>query len=179
MTETEKLDFCRIKKIFTEGFGFLTSVHYEENVFFHFSKIKDQETREKLENMNRGEVYAFYTSRAIDGRRKVSKIWTNLKNVDKKLIPEFINKIVDELTNGKTNIFEVAHVIKLLRENKLVSKNDFDRILETPKTINNPSIISAMILEKEHKEVGDVIKSILENKLIFNKGKNKILTKLY
>ena len=62
--------------------------------------------------MKRGEVYAFYTSRKADKGRKVSKIWTDINKADKYLLPDFIDKLVDELTDGKTNLYEVAAVIR-------------------------------------------------------------------
>ncbi|MDZ7767029.1 MAG: hypothetical protein U5K00_21870 [Melioribacteraceae bacterium] len=40
MPEKELLDYCRVKKIFDKGFGFLSSLYHKENVFFHFSGIR-------------------------------------------------------------------------------------------------------------------------------------------
>ena len=61
--EKELLDFCRVKKIFEKGFGFLSSINYPQDVFFHFSKIKDEKVREELEKLKRGEcLYFLYLS---------------------------------------------------------------------------------------------------------------------
>ena len=113
MQEQELLDFCRIKKIFDKGFGFLTSLYYQENVFFHFSIIKDEAAKEKLEKLQRGEIYVYFTSRLKDGKRKVSRLWLDITKVDKSLLPKFKFRIIEELNSGRTNLFELAHVDKV------------------------------------------------------------------
>jgi len=175
MAVSEKLDFCRVKKIFDKGFGFLSSLYYEEDIFFHFSKVKDKEEREKLENLKRGEVYAFYTSELIKEKRKVSSIWTNLKEVKGSLIPDFTNKIISELTDGKTNLFEVAHVVKLMNTNNLLSIKDFEKILLAPKTVKNPSIIGSMIAEEKQKDINEILELLKEKKIPHVKSVKEIL----
>jgi len=63
LPENVVLDFCRIKKIFDKGFGFLSSLYHQENVFFHFSKIKDKEKRQSLFDLKRGIISVFFTSK--------------------------------------------------------------------------------------------------------------------
>ena len=151
--EIELLDFCRVKKIFDKGFGFLTSIYFEENVFFHFSKIRDREVKETLQNMKRGVVYVFYTSTEFEGKRKVKRLWTDLKKVDTRLLPTFTEKIIEEFETGKTNMFETAHVIKLLREASYIDNKTFLKILKLPKLKKTPSVVKTMITEDEIKKI--------------------------
>jgi len=147
--EIELLDFCRVKKIFEKGFGFLSTIYFEENIFFHFSKVRDKVDRESLQNMKRGVVYVFYTSEPSDEKRKVKRLWTDLKKVDTRLIPSFVDKVIDELKEGDTNIFETAHVIKLLREAKLLPEEKFLKILESSKVGKTPTILKPMLTKEE------------------------------
>ncbi|MCP5064892.1 MAG: hypothetical protein GY936_20925 [Ignavibacteriae bacterium] len=147
--EIELLDFCRVKKIFEKGFGFLSSIYFEENIFFHFSKVRDKVARESLQNMKRGVVYVFYTSEPTEEKRKVKRLWTDLQKVDTRLIPNFVEKVIVELKEGKTNIFETAHVIKLLREAELLPEEKFMRILESSKVAKTSTIIKPMLTEVE------------------------------
>jgi len=149
MKEKEVLDFCRVKKIFDRGFGFLTSLYHEENIFFHFSKIKDLEKRELLNNMKRGVVIVYYTSKLNNGKRKVDKIWLDISNVPQNMLPEFINRLIFELNDGKTNPFEVIAVLNQLRGiNKLTKQNYID-IVSSKRILKNPSILLKLISEKE------------------------------
>ncbi len=156
------LDYCRVKKIFDKGFGFLKSLYHDENVFFHFSRIKDEEVKRKLEKLERGEVYLFYTSYLRGNKRRADKIWLELSDVDKNLIPSFADKITDEFIYGKTNPFEVAHVIKLLRENKYFSLEKFRKILSSAKLQKTPSILKGMLTENEQSNEIDNLISQLE-----------------
>lgn len=149
MSEQELLDFCRIKKIFDKGFGFLTSLYYQENIFFHFSKIKDEAAKEKLENLQRGEIYVYYTSRLKDGKRKASRLWLDIKNVDRSLLPKFKFRIIEELNSGRTNLFELAYVVKQLRNNDLLNDGEFNKILRSEIVIKIPSSVSAMLSDSE------------------------------
>lgn len=146
---TRVLDFCRVKKIFERGFGFLSSLYYEENVFFHFNKIKNEEAKSKLENLKRGEVYLFYTSEPKGEKRRAVDVWLDLKKVDQKLLPDFVNKIIETFEIGKTNPFELAHVVKMLREDKYLSEDNFKKILLSQRFLRNPSIVKAMFNEDE------------------------------
>jgi len=149
MQEQELLDFCRIKKIFDKGFGFFISLYYNENIFFHFSQIKDEGVKEKLKNLQRGEVYVYYTSRLKDGKRKVSRLWLDINNVDKSLLPKFKFRIIEELNSGKTNLFELAHVVRQLRNNELFNEGEFNKVLRSEKVVKIPSSISAMLSDTE------------------------------
>ncbi|MBU2494668.1 MAG: hypothetical protein KJ571_18760 [Bacteroidetes bacterium] len=151
MDEKELLDFCRVKKIFDKGFGFLTSLYYNEPVFFHFNKVKDPDIKEKLEKLKRGEVYFYFTSVIHNGKRKVLKLWLDVKDIDNILIPDFIERLIEELNDGRINVFEIAYVIKQLRENDFLSKETLSEILQTKKMLKTPSVLKAVLRTDEEK----------------------------
>ena len=137
----EKLDFCRIKKIFDKGFGFLSSLYHQENVFFHFSKIKDKETLNKLLELKRGVISVFYTSKVTNGQRKVDKVWLKIAEVPEYLLNEFIDRLILELNDGKTNPFEIIDALNQINAiNKLTEQNLKD-VFSSKKIIKNPSIL--------------------------------------
>jgi cold shock CspA family protein len=164
----EYLDYCRVKKIFEKGFGFLSSIYFEENVFFHFSKIKDRDTKEKLEKLKRGAVYLFYTSKNEQGKRKVDKIWLDINDVDPKLIPSFTIRIIEELNGSKINIFELAHVVYLLREAGSINRSQFEKVLCSVTLKRIPSSIIKMLSQSEVKLFKDF------NKLIDDVGRGRM-----
>lgn len=149
MEEKELLDYCRVKKISEKGYGFLTSIHYDQNVFFHFNGIKDPDVKEKLEKQKRGSLYFYYTSKPHKERRRINKLWLDISEVEKGLIPEFVENITKEFIFGKSNAFEVAYVIKQLRENDFYNLNRFQQILSSERLKKNPSVLLAMLTEKE------------------------------
>lgn len=149
MPDNEQLDFCRVKKIFDKGFGFLTSLYYDEPVFFHFNKVKDPLIKEKLEKLKRGEVYFYFTSVFHNEKRKVNKLWLDIKDVDKDLIEDFIKRIIAELNDGKINVFEIAHVIKQLRENDFIDSEKFREILLSKKMLKTPSVLKSVLKNDE------------------------------
>lgn len=153
MQPTEPLDYCRVKKIFDKGFGFLSSLHYENNVFFHFSMVKDPTAKEKLEKMKRGDIYFFYTSKLHKEKRRVKKLWLDLSDVDKNLIPDFTERIIKEFILGKTNPYEVAFVIKELRKNGFVNPEQMRKLLSSNRISTNPSIIKAFLTDNENDQV--------------------------
>jgi len=130
-------------------------------VFFHFSKIKDEKVREELEKLKRGVVYIFYTSQAEKSKRKVSRMWLNLKNVPDCLIPEFKCNIIDELNHGKTNVFELAYIIKELRSIGHIQRKDFELVLNSKKIVSNPSVVEQMLNEKDLNQFEDFNKFLI------------------
>ena len=161
MQEKELLDFCRVKKIFDKGFGFLTSLYYDQPVFFHFNKVKDPAVKEKLEKLKRGEVYFFYTSILYKEKRRVYKLWLNVKDIEENLIPDFVDRLIYELNEGKINVFEIAYVIKHLRENDFINKEKFTEILNSNKMLKTPSVLKA-VLKDDEKDLSDVINALIE-----------------
>ncbi|MBU1101465.1 MAG: cold shock domain-containing protein [Bacteroidetes bacterium] len=152
----EYLDYCRVKKIFDKGYGFLTSLYFPENVFFHFSKIKDPTVKKELEKLNRGAVYLFYTSEAVKGKRRVDKIWFDLKDVEPSLINPFVMKIIAELDESKINIFELTHVIFLLRQAGVLNKNQFEKVLNAATVRKIPTAIIPMLTKNELEKIGNL-----------------------
>ena len=149
LNDNELLDYCRVKKIFDKGFGFLSSLYFTEPVFFHFNKVKDPDIKEKLEKLKRGEVYFFYTSIMHNGKRKVLKLWLDVKDIEITLIPDFIKRIIEEINIGQTNIFELAYVIKQLRKNNFISDKMFEEILNSKKILKTPSAIKSILNDNE------------------------------
>lgn len=180
--EQEPLDFCRVKKIFDKGFGFLSSINYPQDVFFHFSKIKDAKIREELEKLKRGVVYIYYTSKEKDNKRKVSRMWLKLESVPDYFIPEFKNKIIDELSSGKTNVFELAYIIKELKALKYLDHSDFELVLKSKKIQSNPSVIIQMLSDDELEKFDDVEKyfsDIRDQNIEKKVWINEVLTLIY
>jgi cold shock CspA family protein len=180
--EKELLDFCRIKKIFDKGFGFLSSINYSQDAFLHFSKIKDDKIREELEKLKRGAVYIFYTSLAKDNKRKVARMWLSLKNVPTYLISEFKLKILNEFNEGKTNVFELTYVIKELRDLKYFNRNEFRLILKSKKVQSNPSVIKQMLNDDELGNFEDIdryFNSMQDRKILDDVRIGEILAKTY
>jgi len=154
--EKELLDFCRVKKIFDEGFGFLSSINYSQDVFFHFSKIKDEKVREGLQKLKRGVVYIFYTSKGKNNKRKVARMWLKLQNVPNYLISDFKLKIIDEFNDGKTNVFELAYIIKELRSYDQIEREDFKLILLSKKIQSNPSVVIKILNDEDLNQFEDI-----------------------
>jgi len=151
-TTEEKLDFCRIKKIFDKGFGFLTSLYHQENVFFHFSKIKDEQTRKSLLELKRGVVSVFFTSTISNEQRKVDKVWLNIAEVPENLLPNFIKRLILELNDGVTNPFEIIDVLNQLKQIGKLSKPNLKEITSSKKIAKNPSILNKLLTIDELKE---------------------------
>lgn len=151
--EKEVLDFCRVKKIFEKGFGFLTSLYHKENVFFHFSKIKDEEKRETLSTLKRGVISVFYTSKLLNGKRKVDNIWLDIAEVPQNLISDFIDRLLLELNDGKTNPFEIIDAFNQLKEVNKLSGQNFRDIISSKKIQKNPSVLLKLITEDERKKM--------------------------
>lgn len=151
--EKEVLDFCRVKKIFEKGFGFLSSLYHFENVFFHFSKIKDEVKREALSTLKRGVVSVFYTSKLLDGKRKVDKIWLDVAEVPQDLISDFIERLILELKDGRTNPFEIIDALNQLRVIVKLTKQNYTDIIKSEKVKKNPSILLKLFLESETESI--------------------------
>jgi len=169
-TEKEVLDFCRAKKIFEKGFGFLTSLYHKENVFFHFSKIKNEEKRESLKSLKRGVVSVFYTSKKMNGKRKVDKVWLDVGEIPNYLLPDFIERLILELNIGNTNPYETIDAFNQLRESKLLTEKNYRELLCSLKIKNNPSILLKIISENE-------TNLLYELEVIIKEWKNKFQIK--
>lgn len=157
----ELLDYCRIKKIFDKGFGFLSSLYYKENVFFHFSKIKDINKRKDLENMKRGVVSIYYTSKGSANKRKVDKVWLEINEVPTKYLSNFIDRLIKELNVGVTNPFEIIDALSQLNQIGKLSQTHLEQIISSSKIIKNPSILEKMLPKSKvefHEQLSEILK---------------------
>lgn len=152
----EPLDYCRVKKLSDKGFGFLTSLYYNESIFFHFNKVKDADAKEKLQNFKRGEVYFYFTSKLNNGKRKVDSLWLDISDVNKQLLPKFVSRIIQEFDAGKTNPYEVAYVIRELRKNKFINREDFTKIVDSSRLLKLPAILKSFLYDEEKHRLSDL-----------------------
>lgn len=162
----EPLDFCRVKKIDPKGFGFLKSLHYPNDIFFHFSQIKNEEFSEKLNEMKRGQFFLYFTSKLRqDNKRKVDKLWYSIKDTPIDLQPAFIEKIVSEFDNGATNIYDLLFVFNELKNYKLLNSVVLEGIVSSKRILSLPTTIvpfldtSEIALLKEKLEFEEISKS--------------------
>ncbi len=158
----EPLDFCRVKKIHEKGFGFLTSLYYENDIFFHFSKIRDDSIKETLSKMERGKIYLYYTSQEVEGKRRVRKFWFGIADVPQNLVPGFIQKIKDEFNTGKTNPYELAFVVRDLLENKLIDKTILKELLKSKRVRRIPNVCLAFMEDgnSNREELENILKDV-------------------
>lgn len=174
----EPLDYCRVKKISDKGYGFLTSLHYDQNVFFHFNGIKDPNVKEKLEKMKRGDIHFYFTSYLMNGKRRLQKLWLDLSEVDRELIPDFAERITGEFISGETNPFETAYVIKQLRKYNFLNKKNFQNILTSEKMKRTPQLLKAMLLEEldEVEQIDNLIEKYESQKISKEEWTENILS---
>jgi len=146
----EPLDFCRVKKIDTKGFGFLKSLHYPSDIFFHFSQIKKEEFREKLNDMKRGEFFLFFISKQQkDGRRKVAELYYSLDTVPGEYLQPFAERILAEFESGKTNIFDLIFVFNEFRRINFLTEELLTKILSSKRIATLPTTILPHLTETE------------------------------
>ena len=155
----EPLDFCRVKKIDEKGFGFLKSLYYPGDIFFHFSQIKKEEFVEKLNDMKRGDFFLFYTSYSRpDGKRKVQNVWYDLSSVAQELITDFSGRIVSEFETGRTNLYDLFHVFSGLRSMNAITEEQLLKILSSPRIISLPTTILPYLAETEIQTLKNILK---------------------
>jgi len=146
----EPLDFCRVKKIDEKGYGFLKSLHYPMDIFFHFSQIKKEEFRVKLNDMKRGEFFLFFFSKLQkDGRRKVSELFYAIDTVPVEHLSGFTQKILEEFESGKTNIFDLIFVFNELRKINFLTEEMLTKILSSKRIASLPTTILPYLQENE------------------------------
>lgn len=149
MSDKYLLDFCRVKKFNEKGFGFLKGIHYEKDIFFHLSNIKNDIFKSKFDNLVRGSFFLFFISNEFEGKRKVIKFWYDLKEVPKEYLDNFIKKIIELLNDGKTNIYDLIFIINELKENNYLSDEEFSRILISERIKNNPIAIINILTDEQ------------------------------
>lgn len=155
----EPLDFCRVKKIDEKGFGFLKSLYYQRDVFFHFSQIKKEEFLEKLNDMKRGEFFLYFISvERNDGKRKAVKIWYSIKDVPSELLNDFTNRITKEFDEGKMNVYDLLFAFNDLRKVDALDSEAVNKILSSNKILNLPTTILPFLNESEISEFRKILK---------------------
>jgi hypothetical protein len=154
LTMTEPLDFCRVKKIDEKGFGFLKSLYYPGDVFFHFSQIKKEEFVEKLNHMKRGDFFLFFTSKPRnDGKRKVQQVWYNLVDVPTDYIGDFAERVAQEFVSGWVNLYDLFFVFAEIRKLQGMKSELVSQILLSPRILKLPATILPYINEAEKEEL--------------------------
>ncbi|KAB2908555.1 MAG: cold shock domain-containing protein [Ignavibacteriales bacterium] len=150
MTGSEPVDFCRVKKINEKGFGFLRSQYYEGDVFFHFTQIKREEQKSKLEKLKRGEFFLFFTSKQKpDNKRKVDQIWYEVSEIPPDKIPGLIVILLRELDEGKTNLFDLLYVFGELKKNGYLDEFTTERMYFSRKIMGFPTTIIPYLTVEE------------------------------
>jgi hypothetical protein len=147
---TDLLDFCRVKKIDEKGFGFLKSLYYPYDIFFHFSQIKKDEFRDKLNDMKRGEFFLYFLSKEVDNRkRKVKQIWYSLKDVPEEYYSSFFDRIIVEFQIGRTNLFDLLYAYKEIKELNLLTDELTEKILTANRILKLPTTIIPYLTAEE------------------------------
>ncbi len=155
----EPLDFCRVKKIDEKGFGFLKSLYYESEIFFHFSQIKKEDVREKLEEMKRGDFFLFFTSKIQpNGKRKVNNIWYLMSDIPDSYFNQFRDKIIEAFGSGKTNLYDLLYVFSELKKLNLISLKDITSVLVSKRIMNLPTTILPLLNNDEINEFKKILK---------------------
>jgi len=163
---TEPLDFCRVKKIDEKGYGFLKSLYYPGDVFFHFSQIKKEDFRDSLNKMKRGDFLIYFTSKVQPtGKRKADKIWYAIEKVDSELIPKFMERIAIEFETGTMNLYDLLFAYDELRKSGYETEALTGRIIKSEKVLKLPTTILPFL-------TADEIKALAGN-LNFEELKNK------
>lgn len=154
----ELLDFCRVKKIDEKGFGFLKSLYFPRDVFFHFNQIKKEDFKEKLQQMKRGEFFLYFVSKELtDGRRKAVKIWYSVSEVPRELIPAFTDRLIIEFNQGHTNLYDLIFAFSELKKSELINEEQIKQILTSKKILSLPTTITPVLNSEEIK----ILKSAL------------------
>lgn len=155
---SEPLDFCRVKKIDEKGFGFLKSLNYPGDIFFHFSQIRKEDFREKLNHMKRGDFIIYFISKLQpNGKRKADKIWYLLSDVPAELIPGFAARIIGEFSMGTINLYDLLYAFDELKKGGHLSREQIDAVLSSQKVKNLPTTILPYISREEYQRFLEIL----------------------
>lgn len=156
---TEPLDFCRVKKIDEKGYGFLKSLYYPMDIFFHFSQIKQEDFLVKLQDMKRGDFFLYFNSILQNsGKRKAYKIWYSIEQAPSELLPAFTERIISEFNSGKTNIFDLIFVFNELRKIKFLTDDNLLMILNSKRILYLPTTILPYLTAEEKEKFKIILK---------------------
>ncbi len=159
MNNSEILDFCRVKKFNEKGYGFLKSLIYPGDIFFHFSQIKSEEIKEKLDKMKHGDFFLFFISKTTnEGKRKVVKLWYNLLDVPEIYLPDFLDLIISKFEDDKINVFDLLFVFGEYRKKYELTGQQLIKIFNSKKIKHNPTTILKYLKSEEI----DLLKDTLE-----------------
>ncbi len=148
----EPVDFCRVKKIDEKGFGFVKSLHYKGDIFFHFSQITREELLTKLAKLKRGDFFLFFTTKLRpDHKRKVDEIWYDVKEIPVEKIPELVNTVVKEFESGTTNLYDLLYIFSELKKDGYITPETTERILASEKILKLPVTILPYLNKDELK----------------------------
>ena len=146
----EPLDFCRVKKFDEKGYGFLKSLYYPNEIFFHFSWIKKELFQEKLQAMKHGDFFLYFVSQLQEnGKRKTQKIWYSMEEVPAELIPEFSARLIYDLNEGKTNTFDILHGFSELKRCGYLTPELLTAFLSARKIVSMPTTILPFLDKEE------------------------------
>lgn len=158
MVTNELLDFCRVKKFNDKGYGFLKSLIYNGDIFFHFSQIKSEEIKEKLDKMKRGDFFLYFISKQNEeGRRKVVKLWYLLKDVPDIYSLGFIETLIEKFDDDKINVFDLLYAFNEVKHKHGISDEQLVKIFNSKKIKHNPTTILKYLNQTEF----NLLKSIL------------------
>ncbi len=150
MVTDELLDFCRVKKFNDKGYGFLKSLIYSGDIFFHFSQIKSEEIKEKLDKMKRGDFFLYFISKQNEeGKRKVVKIWYALKDVPEVYSSKFIDTLIIKFNDDKINVYDLLYAFNEIKQKYEISNHQYISIFESKKIKHNPTTILKYLNQTE------------------------------
>ncbi|HPN39119.1 MAG TPA: cold shock domain-containing protein [Melioribacteraceae bacterium] len=159
MNINEQLDFCRVKKFNEKGYGFLKSLIYQGDIFFHFSQVKSEEIKEKLDKMKRGDFFLYFISKQNEeGKRKVIKLWYSLKDVPETYSKEFINTIIIKFNDDKINVFDLLFAFNEIKQKHGLNTEQIIEIFNSKKIKHNPTTILPFLNKNEY----ELLKTKLE-----------------
>lgn len=154
----EPLDFCRVKKINEKGFGFLKSLYYPKDIFFHFSQIKKEEFQDKLKKMKRGEFFLYFISKELpDGKRKAIKFWYSIEDVPVEYYEIFFERILKELNEGSTNVYDCLFAINELKNVGFINDDRLRKVFYSKKILALPSTILPYLQKNEIEEFKKIV----------------------
>lgn len=150
MATDELLDFCRVKKFNEKGYGFLKSLIYKGDIFFHFSQIKSEKIKEKLDKMKRGDFFLYFISKQNEeGKRKVVKVWYALKDVPEVYSSKFIDTIIEKFNDDSINVFDLLYAFNEIKLKHNINKNQLISIFNSKKIKHNPTTILKYLNKNE------------------------------
>ncbi len=141
------LEFGRVERFNTKGFGFVSSVFHGE-VFIHISTIKEKRIRNILdENKDvkniEPDLYFWYLLKKEEKGLTVNHIYKSLSEVSDDLVTQFSEKFVDNIELEHFDKFSGETLLNFCRDlflDKRTSHIRHDEFTSTDFFINTPTI---------------------------------------